>query len=174
MTKRQTPPGRKSKLDVVVVNPFGPHHCAKCRASVHTENTSSRGASNSRMPMMERGSLSRSRLFLAAMFRILCLRGFGLELLQVGVQAIEALVEKAAVKSEPLVDLLEGARLDPAGPPLRLTAARDQAGTLQHFQVLRHGREAHGERLRQLGHRGLAPRQARQDGATGGIGQRGE
>jgi hypothetical protein len=56
MTKRQTPPGRNSKRDVVVVNPFGPHHCARCFASVQTENTNSRGASNSRIPMIERGS----------------------------------------------------------------------------------------------------------------------
>src|SRR5580658_5765537 len=97
MTKRQMPPGRMSKLDVVVVKPSGPHHCARCFGSVHAEKTSSRGASNSRMPTIERGSLSRSRLFLAAMFLAFRLRSFGLELFQVGVEAIEALFEKPAI-----------------------------------------------------------------------------
>src|SRR5580700_9603828 len=105
MTKRQTPPGRKSKLDVVVVKPFGPHHCAKCSDAVHTENTSSRGASNSRMPTIERGSRSRSRLLVAAMFPALCLR-YGLQLFQIGVEAVEALLEEAAIVREPVVDIL--------------------------------------------------------------------
>src|SRR5262245_29218767 len=63
MTKRHTPPGRKSYACVVVVKPFGPHHCARCFGSVHTENTNARGASNTREPMIERGSRSRSILF---------------------------------------------------------------------------------------------------------------
>src|ERR1700680_3375535 len=123
MTKRQTPPGRMSKRDVVVVKPFGPHHCGRCSGLVHTEKTSSRGASNSRMPMIERGSLSRSRLFLAAMFLVLgvrwpCIKWLGLQLLQIDVEAIEALVEEAAVMLQPIVDVLERPRLDPAWPPL--------------------------------------------------------
>src|SRR5271155_2180208 len=109
MTKRHTPPGRKSKLWVVVVKPFGPHHCARCLGSVHAANTKSRGAANSRTPVIERGSLSRSRLFLAAMsapfmftlllivlgfeflsFRFLGFRLFGLQRLQINVEAVEA------------------------------------------------------------------------------------
>src|SRR5580704_14052301 len=104
MTKRQTPPGRKSKLDVVMEKPFGPHHCAKCFGSVHTENTSARGASNSRMPTIERGSRSRSRLLLAAMFLALRFR-FGLQLFQIGVEAVETFLEETAVVLEPVVDV---------------------------------------------------------------------
>src|ERR1700722_7031217 len=123
MTKRQTPPGRNSKRDVVVVKPFGPHHCARCLASVQTENTSSRGASNSRMPMIERGSLCRSRLFAAAMFLALRFRRFGLQDFQIGVEAIKALLEEPAIVFEPVVDALERLRLDAAGAGLRLAAA---------------------------------------------------
>src|ERR1700722_8821968 len=106
MTKRQTPPGRKSKLDVVVVKPLGPHHCARCFGSVHAEKTSSRGASNSRTPMIERASVSRSTLFFAAML-VLLFTAFGihgLELFQIDVEAVETLVEEAAVVFQPFVD----------------------------------------------------------------------
>src|SRR6266571_4682361 len=136
MTKRQTPPGRMSNALVVVVKPFGPHHCARCLGSVQAEKTSSRGASNSRVPMIERGSRSRSRLLVAGMFSIFPLRSsivallgalFGLQLLQVSVQPIEALVEKAAVVREPVVDVFERARLNAARPPLRFAAPRNQA-----------------------------------------------
>src|SRR6185437_9256262 len=139
MTKRQIPPGRRSKLMVVVVKPFGPHHCARCSGSVQAAKTRSRGASNSRMPMIERGSLSRSRLLLAAMSTLLLtalagrrlagllvsflVRFFGLKRLQIAVEAIETLVVKAAIMIEPVVDVLERAGLDPAWPPLRFARA---------------------------------------------------
>src|SRR5215469_10669390 len=149
MTKRQTPPGRKSKLEVVVVKPNGPHHCARCLGSVQAENTSARGATNSRVPTIARGSRSRSRPLGAAIFSVLrvwlvmatlltCRRVpiFGLQFLQIGIQAIEAFVEKPPVMIEPVVDVLERAWLDPARPPLRFAAACDQAGALQHLEVL--------------------------------------
>src|SRR5580693_3891293 len=128
MTKRQTPPGRRSKLMVVWVKPFGPHQCAKCFGSVQAANTRSRGASNSRTPMIDRGSLSRSRLLFAAMFTLLLtqlgfrsfgFRIFGLQRLQINIEAVEALVEEAPIAIEPVVDVLERPRLDPAGSPLR-------------------------------------------------------
>src|SRR5579862_1535082 len=112
-----------SKLDVVVVNPFGPHHCAKCFGSVKAEKTSSRGASNSRMPTIDRGSLSRSSLFgavIVAIFFVIRFGVFGLQLLQIIVEPVETLVVKAAIVLQPIVDVLERARLDAAGPPLRL------------------------------------------------------
>src|SRR5579864_6251664 len=136
MTKRQTPPGRNAKLDVVVVKPFGPHHCARCFGSVQTENTSSRGAANSRMPMIERGSLCRSRLFVAAMFLALCFRRFGLQHFQIGFETVKTLLEETAIVFEPIVDVFERLRLDAAGAKLRFPAARDQAGTFQNFEML--------------------------------------
>src|SRR5271163_251353 len=158
MTKRHTPPGRMSKLDVVVVKPFGPHHCARCFGSVHIEKTSSRGASNSRTPMIERESTSRSMLFVAAI--VLLLASFGLQRFQIIVEAIETFVEKAPVVVEPIVDVFERPRLDAARPPLRATAARDQSGALQNLQVLGNRRQAHGERLCQFGHGSFAQSQA--------------
>src|ERR1700734_2650631 len=135
MTKRQAPPGRNSKRDVVVVKPFGPHHCARCFASVQTENTSSRGASNSRMPMIERGSLCRSRLLVAAMLLALGFRRFGLQHFQIGVEAIKTFLEEPAIVFEPIVDVLQPHRFDTAGAKLRFAAARDQAGALQHLEM---------------------------------------
>src|SRR4029077_16389463 len=187
MTKRQTPPGRKSKLNVVVVKPNGPHHCARCFGSVQAEKTSARGASNSRVPTIARGSPSRSTPLVAATFSFprvwlviatllntLLVAVLPLQLLQVGIQAIEALVEETPVMAEPVGDVLERARLDAARPPLRLTAARDQAGAFQHFEVFGNRREAHGERLGKLGHRGFAQSEPRQNGPAGRIGQCGK
>src|ERR1700741_2657646 len=70
MTKRQTPPGRKSKLNVVVVKPNRPHHCARCFGSVQAEKTHARGASNSRVPIIDRGSRSRSTRLVAEIFSV--------------------------------------------------------------------------------------------------------
>src|SRR5580692_1453035 len=117
MTKRHTPPGRKSKLCVVVVKPFGPHHCARCLGSVNVAKTRSRGASNSRVPIITRGSVLRSMLLPAAMLRtpglwilalrFLCWNVLGLELLQIIVETVEALVVEASIVFEPVVDLLQ-------------------------------------------------------------------
>src|SRR5208282_3297591 len=49
MTSYIFPPGRTSHSQTGLVNPFGPHHCARCFGSVHALKTSSRGASNSRV-----------------------------------------------------------------------------------------------------------------------------
>src|SRR5215831_171840 len=176
MTKRQTPPGRKSKLEVVAVKPNGPHHCARCFGSVQAEKTSARGASNSRVPMIDRGSCSRSTRLVAAIFSVLrvcvvmatllstlLVRIFRLQLLQIGIQAIETLVEKTPVMIEPVVDVLERARFNPARPPLRLASARDQAGALQYFEVFGDRRKAHRERLGEFGDRGLTQGQPRQN-----------
>src|SRR5580658_11119538 len=102
MTKRHTPPGRNSKCDVVVVNPFGPHHCVRCLGSVNAAKTSSRGASNSRTPTIDRASVSRSRVSFAAIS--LACRFFGLQRFQVVIEAVEAFVEKPPVGIEPRVD----------------------------------------------------------------------
>src|SRR6185503_856471 len=140
MTKRQTPPGRMSKALVVVVKPFGPHHCARCLGSVHASNTSARGASSSRTAMMACGSRSRSMLFLAATLRLrLCRFLCRLQLVQVVLQAIEARFPEAAIAFQPIVNAAQCARFDAAGPPLRLAAARDQARALQHLEVLGDG-----------------------------------
>src|ERR1700761_5516253 len=86
-----------------------------------------------------------------------------LHLLQHTVEAREAFVPEAAEAAEPLIDLFQRHRRNVARTPLRLAGARDQAGMLQHLQMLRDRGKAHVEGLRQLQHRGLAEREARQD-----------
>src|SRR3990170_3795746 len=115
MTKRQTPPGRNSKACVVVVKPSGPHHCARCFGSLKAANTRSRGASNTRVPIIERGSRSKSMLFLALTFLLL-----GLQYFEIIVEAVEPFLPKPAIFGEPVVDALERGRLDLAGPQLRV------------------------------------------------------
>src|SRR5487761_2594010 len=169
MTKRQTPPGLNSKAEVVVVKPSGPHHCARCCGSLKAENTSSRGASNTRVPTMERGSRSRSMLFVT-----LTLLSLGLQHLQVIVEAIEPLFPEPAIFGEPVVDRLECRRLELAGTPLRLTRTRDQPGVFQHLEMLGDGGPAQLERLGEFAHRGLAQCEPGQKGAPRRIGERGE
>src|SRR5687767_9776377 len=74
-------------------------------------------------------------------FFVLLLR---LQFAQIVVETIEALLPEAAIVLQPLVHGLERLHLDAAGPPLRLTAARDQSGALQNLQMLGDRRHAHG------------------------------
>src|ERR1700742_2266964 len=180
MTKRQTPPARKSNACVVVVKPFGPHHCARCFGSLHAANTSVRGALSTRVPLIARGSLSRSRLFLSAPFRLpgprrlRAGRRLGLQDTQIVVETVETLLPKTAIILEPVVSLLQRLGLNAARPHLCVASARDEAGTLQHFEVLGNRRQAHFERLRQFRHRGLAERESREDRAPRRIGESSE
>src|SRR5439155_5799385 len=96
----------------------------------------------------------------------------GLQCLEVVVEAVKAFLPEAAVAIEPVVDAFEGGGLDPAGPPLRRATARDQAGSLQHLEMLGNGRAADVEGLGKLGHRGFAQSKPPQDGTAGGIGER--
>src|SRR5215813_896580 len=144
MTKRQTPPGRKSKACVVVVKPFGPHHCARCFGSVHTENTSARGASSTRVPTIERGSCLRSMLLFTATWLLpFVLR---LDRPEVVTKPVEPLLPEPAVLLEPLIGFFESPHVDATGAHLRIAGPRDQARALQHLQMLGNRRQAHVER----------------------------
>ena len=90
-------------------------------------------------------------LFAVAMVSLLCL-----ELLQVRIQALVARVPEAAIAFGPLRDPLERRRLEPAGTPLRVAAATDEARALQHPEVLRDRGLAHREWLAQLLYGGRA------------------
>src|SRR5689334_1741607 len=130
MTKRHTPPGRKSNAWVVVENPIGPHQCARCSGLVHAAHTSARGAAKTRAVMSDRWSGSGSRLFLSPTLLVL-----GLELAQICLEPIKTLHPQPAVVLEPVVHLLESRRFDATGSPLCLAAAHDEPGALQHLQV---------------------------------------
>src|SRR5688572_25542840 len=72
---------------------------------------------------------------------------------QIVTQAIEPRIPEPAVILEPVCNLAQWVRLEPARTPLRRAAARDQSGALQHLEMLRNPRKAHVERLGQLGDR---------------------
>src|SRR5438874_6883831 len=140
MMKRHTPPGRTSISWIVFRKPFGPHQWATCLGSVHIRQTSSRGASKTRV-----ATISFCAAFATAMFLLLLF--FLFELAQVLVQAVEARFPEFAVVPDPVGDLLERRRLEVAGSPLRVAAAGDQSGALEHLQMLGDGRETHVEGL---------------------------
>src|SRR2546422_5470345 len=75
-----------------------------------------------------------------------CLR-FGLELIEQRVEALVVPLPQPAVALQPLGGFPQALGLEAAGPPLRVAAARNQAGPLQDLQVLRDGGLAHRERL---------------------------
>src|SRR5215207_5018868 len=182
------PPGRRSSLVESISKPFGPHQRASRLTSVQARHTVSRGASNVRTIS---SSAPCGAVVFGAMIPSCCvevvwsagalaprlarrLRLLGLELAQVVVEPVEALVEEAAVVLEPAVDALQSLGIEAAGTPLRLAAAGDEAGALQHLQMLRDGGQAHAERLRELRDGRLAEAEPRQDGAPGRDGQRRE
>src|SRR5436305_1344827 len=118
------PPGRASHSQRGFVKPCGPHHCGTCEGSVHARNTRSRVA-----------AISCRAAFATAMLFLLFLL-FLFQLAQVFVQAVETLFPEFAVVLDPVGDLFERRRLEVAGTPLRVAAAGDEAGALEHLQML--------------------------------------
>src|SRR5579872_1467460 len=172
MTKRQTPPTLNSKAKVVIEKPVGPHQWARCSAVVKALNTSSRGAAIRRSMTIERASSGSAAAPDAAWAERVIELILLLKLLQVVFQAIEAALEELAETDEIFGGLLQPRGLQPARSALGVAAAADQAGLLQHVEVLGHRRAGHGERLCQFAHRRLAERQPRQDRPAGGVGER--
>src|SRR6266581_3549635 len=136
---RMAPPGFASNSHTGFVNPWGPHHCATCFGSVHTLNTSSRGASNTRVRTNSCSSL-------AMTFPVDMLFLLFLYVAQVVIQPTEALCPERPVLRHPIRDVLEGCGSDPAGPPLRLAATCNQTGVFQHLKVPGNGGHTHGKR----------------------------
>src|SRR5213592_1566671 len=134
-----------------------------CSHDVWASNTRSRGASKTRVMTISRSVGVVTVSWLLPLAPIALLLSSSLELLQVLVQPVVALLPEAAVPLGPLGDLLQRSCLEPGGPPLPLPASRDQPRALQHLQVLRDRREAHLEGLGQLGDGSLPRRQPRED-----------
>src|SRR6476620_9983828 len=102
MTNRHTPPALKSNALAVVRKPSGPHHCERCFGSVHTDHTSSRGASISRAPTITFGSESRSMLVVATTVVLRLLLGLpcprsGLQRAEIVLQAIQPLLPEPPI-----------------------------------------------------------------------------
>src|SRR5438093_4451762 len=159
MSMRREPPGRTSSWQTGAVKCSGGNHSANCRGSVHAWYTSSRGASNTRVVVSVRSAGGVTVLLVPLFMRLV----LPLQLSQVVFQAIEALLPELAVTLHPVGGFLETLRPEPARPPLRVATPRDEAGTLQHLQVLGDGWKRHVERLRELRDRGLALREAGED-----------
>src|SRR5262245_21976292 len=168
ITLRQAPPGRSSPSEWGTVNPLGAHHLSRCSLRIHAWNTRLRGASKTRVTSSALSPIWVAALGFAFAAILLLLR---LQFAQVIVQAIETLLPESAVTFQPVVHLLERTRLDAAGPPLRLAPAQDQAGALQHLEMLGDGGKAHVEGFGEFRHRGFAGRKPRQNGPARRIGQ---
>src|SRR5690606_40039790 len=76
----------------------------------------------------------------------------GLEFFEQRVEALVVLFEDRAVAFDPVHGLLQSLGCQPAWTPLRIDIHQDEAGALQHFQVLGDGGLAHLERLRSEEH----------------------
>src|SRR5687768_4172692 len=109
----------------MIVTPFGPHHSFMRCGSVKAFHTKSRGASKTRV------MTNSSRLFLSSTLFLP-----GLDFPKVIVETVKALFPKAAVLLDPFGNVFQRAGFQARRAPLRLTAARDQAGAFQYLQML--------------------------------------
>src|SRR3546814_8614249 len=66
-----------------------------------------------------------------------------LQLVEIVLQPVEALLPELPIALQPARGILQRRGIQPAGPPLRLAPATDEAGPLQHLQVLGNRRQAH-------------------------------
>src|SRR4051812_7640663 len=132
----------------------GPYHAASSSGSVQARKTRSRGASKMRV-------IRTSLIWLSLPA-------------QVRVEPVHAGLPSALARLHPLHGLVERVGLQPARPPLRLPAADNQAGSLEHLEVARDRRLADGKRLGQLVHARLALGEVGQDRAAGRICEGGE
>src|ERR1700749_4155282 len=98
MQQRNFPPTRKSILQTGAVKPFGPHHCITYFGSVHAFQTSSRGASKTRVIVIRSVSLT-------AFFVISDLLFF--HLLHNPFQLVETLFPELAIAERPVADRLD-------------------------------------------------------------------
>src|SRR5262245_34205298 len=78
-----------------------------------------------------------------------------LQLLQVQIEPIQPALPDVAILFGPAGHVLQRSRVDPAMPPLRIAAPRDETRAFQDTQVLRNGGHAHLEGLSQFRHRAL-------------------
>src|SRR5262249_19491598 len=148
-----------------------PHHRLTCSGFVMASNTRRGGASNSRVNTISRSEgvvVLKVWLFATLLTAISFLLPF--QFVQVVVESVEARLPDVAIPFGPVSHFLQRARFDAARPPLGLPAPGDEAGALEHAQVLRDGGHAHVERLGELGHRAFARGQAGENRPPGWIG----
>src|SRR5690349_9689964 len=98
----------------------------------------------------------------------------GTAVLQPAIHALEAALPEAAIGVDPRGRLLERLGVEVDGAELRHLAAGDQAGALQHLEVLGDRLNRDREALGELGEGGVAAAQPAQDLPSGRVGERGE
>src|SRR5579863_2031335 len=102
---------------------------------------------------------------------VLSLGVFGLKLVEIVVETIEAFRPEPAVMLDPVRRFLETLGFEPAGPALRVAAAGNEPGALQHLQMFRDRRLAEMEGLHQLFHRSLARSETGEDRPPRRVGE---
>src|ERR1700681_2453756 len=171
MLAANAPPTRTSPVFSVQVKPRGQDQRARCCGSVQALKTSTRGASKVRRMLSSRcaaGALALFRAFASMCFLL------SLQLAKIGIEAFEAVLPVAAIALGPFRHVLERGCLQAGGPGLGLAAAGNEAGSLEHLQMLGDCWLAHVEGPRQLHHAGFPGSEPREDCAARGIGQRGK
>src|SRR3972149_1379217 len=143
MQLRYLPPTRRAIWQWGNVKLFGPHQRMKCSGSVQAFHTGARGASKTRVMTSSCWADVVGASLVSAILALLLLERVAavflhllLNLSQVFVQAIEALLPETTISFEPFIGIFERASLEPPGAPLRLAAARDQTGALQDLEGL--------------------------------------
>src|SRR4029079_14512380 len=148
------PPSRTSiaisSVEMAYCSP--PYQSAKRSGSVHSRQTSSRGASKVQII-----SMSGLRSAIAV--------------LQAAPHSIEATLPEAAVALDPLGRLLERSAGDPGRAELGRLAAGDQASAFKDLEVLGDRLDADREGLGELSDRRLSRRQSFEDRAPRGVGE---
>ena len=89
-------------------------------------------------------------------------------------QGIELVFPEGAILRDPRRGVLHGLGGEAAAVHAAVDFAVEEACGLEDAQVLRDGRQRNAERFGELGNHGLAPSEAGQDGAAGGIRKRTE
>src|SRR5579883_1863428 len=169
IVKRNRPPTRKSIAITVIEKPSGPYHSRNASASEKARKTASGGAANSRSIVIV--GWSGGALAVTLSVAIFFLLPHRLNIFEIAVEPVEAAFPEPPVCVEPIGRLFQRRGFEPAGPPLRFAAAADQAGLFEHFQMLRHGWQAHRERGGEVEDRRFAGRKTSQDRPPGRIGQ---
>src|SRR5215472_12003915 len=153
---------------------FGTHHCRNSSASVHASNTTSRGPSIVRVTTSScsdvRSTVVRSIVVVSsAALRVSIVLLLPSSLRDDLLQLVEPCIPDPALLLDPRRLVLEAARAEPAGPHPPDLLGRDEAGLLQHPDVLAHAGEGHVECLGQIRDRRVAASQPLQHATAGGV-----
>src|SRR5215203_3189427 len=169
-TNPHVPPWCASLWTSVFVRYLGPIHCAMRSGSVMARKTLSIGASNSGLIVLAwLPSFVISNV--SVVFMVLSLSWWSVERVEKIVETLEALAPVRPVVRQPSGGLLERCCLEVAQSHRAELGAGDQAGLLEHLEVLGHCRLRHREQPREVSHVGVLLSEPSQDGATGAVGQ---